>query len=205
MHSAGATLSVCYNYLLLGTFSSDTCGSGGTGRHTILRGWRRKAWGFKSPLPHHDFALWNQRSRDLTNASRKRLQNDLSGYRHPHHRLFLHHRRGPAAKRNERRHLRCLWRTGQPDGFRAPRRGQRPLQSDYMVRGGFHAHVHHFIGVCEPANWSKLGAVWCKDDAASEDRTCASPDDTSHEEVALANLACGFQCPGTRDICRLST
>src|SRR5258705_12824700 len=28
-------------------------GSGGTGRHTILRGWRRKAWGFKSPLPHH--------------------------------------------------------------------------------------------------------------------------------------------------------
>src|SRR5688500_1094791 len=30
-----------------------TCGSGGTGRHTILRGWRRKAWGFKSPLPHH--------------------------------------------------------------------------------------------------------------------------------------------------------
>lgn len=30
-----------------------TRGSGGTGRHTILRGWRRKAWGFKSPLPHH--------------------------------------------------------------------------------------------------------------------------------------------------------
>src|SRR5438477_10217552 len=32
----------------------STCGSGGTGRHTILRGWRRKAWGFKSPLPHQD-------------------------------------------------------------------------------------------------------------------------------------------------------
>src|SRR5208282_314661 len=31
---------------------SHPCGSGGTGRHTILRGWRRKAWGFKSPLPH---------------------------------------------------------------------------------------------------------------------------------------------------------
>src|SRR5205085_4752465 len=30
------------------------CGSGGTGRHTILRGWRRKACGFKSRLPHHD-------------------------------------------------------------------------------------------------------------------------------------------------------
>ncbi len=28
-------------------------GSGEIGRHTILRGWRRKAWGFKSPLPHH--------------------------------------------------------------------------------------------------------------------------------------------------------
>ena len=30
----------------------NSSGSGGTGRHTILRGWRRKAWGFKSPLPH---------------------------------------------------------------------------------------------------------------------------------------------------------
>jgi hypothetical protein len=28
-------------------------GSGEIGRHTILRGWRREAWGFKSPLPHH--------------------------------------------------------------------------------------------------------------------------------------------------------
>src|SRR3984957_14105640 len=27
-------------------------GSGGTGRRTILRGGRRKAWGFESPLPH---------------------------------------------------------------------------------------------------------------------------------------------------------
>jgi integrase len=27
-------------------------GSGEIGRHTILRGWRREAWGFKSPLPH---------------------------------------------------------------------------------------------------------------------------------------------------------
>ncbi len=30
-------------------------GSGGTGRRTILRGWRRKAWGFESPLPHQLF------------------------------------------------------------------------------------------------------------------------------------------------------
>src|ERR1700722_19900844 len=42
-----------------------SCGSGGTGRHTILRGWRRKAWGFKSPLPHHIFCFkrwYSQRS-----------------------------------------------------------------------------------------------------------------------------------------------
>src|SRR5205085_8022444 len=25
------------------------------GRHTILRGWRREAWGFKSPLPHQNY------------------------------------------------------------------------------------------------------------------------------------------------------
>ncbi len=31
------------------------CGSGGTGRHTILRGWRREACGFKSRLPHQVF------------------------------------------------------------------------------------------------------------------------------------------------------
>src|SRR5512146_2931157 len=37
------------------------CGSGGTGRHTILRGWRRKAWGFKSPLPHHSPKLRSER------------------------------------------------------------------------------------------------------------------------------------------------
>ncbi len=33
-------------------FHLTPCGSGGTGRRTILRGWRRKAWGFESPLPH---------------------------------------------------------------------------------------------------------------------------------------------------------
>src|SRR5246127_5896386 len=57
-------LRLCYNQSSLvlpaGARRSSGCkqaqsGSGGTGRHTILRGWRRKAWGFKSPLPHHDF------------------------------------------------------------------------------------------------------------------------------------------------------
>ena len=37
-------------------FLHPSCGSGGTGRRTILRGWRRKAWGFESPLPHHTLA-----------------------------------------------------------------------------------------------------------------------------------------------------
>jgi hypothetical protein len=35
----------------------SVCGSGEIGRHTILRGWRRKAWGFKSPLPHQNVLL----------------------------------------------------------------------------------------------------------------------------------------------------
>ena len=39
------------------------CGSGGTGRHTILRGWRRKAWGFKSPLPHQALILTQRKAR----------------------------------------------------------------------------------------------------------------------------------------------
>ena len=43
---------------LVSSVVSSPCGSGGTGRHTILRGWRRKAWGFKSPLPHHSFFLY---------------------------------------------------------------------------------------------------------------------------------------------------
>src|SRR3954451_12699904 len=34
-----------------------SCGSGGIGRHTILRGWRREACGFKSRLPHHTFHI----------------------------------------------------------------------------------------------------------------------------------------------------
>ncbi len=43
---------LCYNRTRPCGVVSHPCGSGGTGRHTILRGWRRKAWGFKSPLPH---------------------------------------------------------------------------------------------------------------------------------------------------------
>src|SRR5262249_61038415 len=65
----GGPRRICYNQLLfllvflkvpivreLGAEMGheDQSGSGGTGRHTILMGWRRKAWGVKSPLPHHD-------------------------------------------------------------------------------------------------------------------------------------------------------
>ena len=49
-----ADLDVSSDGLRLIEFQS---GSGGIGRHTILRGWRRKAWGFKSPLPHQLFCL----------------------------------------------------------------------------------------------------------------------------------------------------
>src|SRR5580704_13403709 len=44
--------------MLSGSCGWLLCGSGGTGRHTILRGWRRKAWGFKSPLPHHQISCF---------------------------------------------------------------------------------------------------------------------------------------------------
>ena len=40
-------------------FHLTSCGSGGTGRRTILRGWRRKAWGFESPLPHQNVAIFS--------------------------------------------------------------------------------------------------------------------------------------------------
>ena len=34
---------------------SDSCGDGGIGRHAGLRSLCRKAWGFNSPSPHHEF------------------------------------------------------------------------------------------------------------------------------------------------------
>jgi hypothetical protein len=51
---------LCYNKTLPGNCILPLCGSGGTGRHTILRGWRRKAWGFKSPLPHQFSITYNR-------------------------------------------------------------------------------------------------------------------------------------------------
>ena len=51
------------------------CGSGGTGRHTILRGWRRKAWGFKSPLPHHTLASGNPSESGLRSVRRRTQEN----------------------------------------------------------------------------------------------------------------------------------
>src|SRR5271166_6826141 len=45
------TSTFCWEAVMLAAFGC-VCGSGEIGRHTILRGWRRKAWGFKSPLPH---------------------------------------------------------------------------------------------------------------------------------------------------------
>src|SRR5579863_10029303 len=57
--------------MLSGSCGWLLCGSGGTGRHTILRGWRRKAWGFKSPLPHHEFV---SNIREFVATSREKLK-----------------------------------------------------------------------------------------------------------------------------------
>ena len=48
--SSGLLPATVFGYNL---FLTSPCGSGGTGRRTILRGWRRKACGFESHLPHH--------------------------------------------------------------------------------------------------------------------------------------------------------
>src|SRR5207253_4753301 len=87
------------------SFSQRNCkirGSGGTGRHTILRGWRRKAWGFKSPLPHQS----NLPSEELEKNSQTAVveHHDYTYYYHPHHCLLLPHHRRAAAERQKRRY-----------------------------------------------------------------------------------------------------
>src|SRR5438128_2157947 len=47
-----ATFDLPWRSLPANILSPSSCGSGGTGRRTILRGWRRKAGGFESHLPH---------------------------------------------------------------------------------------------------------------------------------------------------------
>jgi integrase len=50
---AAATIPQRLHRQVIDNKAVSSCGSGEIGRHTILRGWRREAWGFKSPLPHH--------------------------------------------------------------------------------------------------------------------------------------------------------
>src|ERR1041385_5603467 len=128
----------CYNQLSFFShpaFCACGCkqaqsGSGGTGRHTILRGWRRKAWGFKSPLPHQVLKglaitdavlLDNYCSRDCMRGT------DCGG---------------AAAARQERRHSGNLWRHGQPDCLWPARHSHRLFPADYLVRHHFHDHIH---------------------------------------------------------------
>src|ERR1700686_4842994 len=109
-----------------------TCGSGGTGRHTILRGWRRKAWGFKSPLPHH------------RSDSRYRLPvSDCGGF---------------AAERKEWRPGRGFRRTGQPDSVWSAGRGFGSFPGDDLVRDYFHAYVDYAFDFCRAAHGAHIRA-----------------------------------------------
>ena len=132
---------LCYNEMLLNGCTTSLCGSGGTGRHTILRGWRRKAWGFKSPLPHHKF-LPSVVPIHRENSRKPKLY-DLPCHHDSHTGLCLYYHCGPAAERQERRHLCRVWRTGEPDGIRTSGRGQCPLQSHNVVGRGLHDHFDY--------------------------------------------------------------
>jgi hypothetical protein len=115
-----------------------------------LRGWRRKAWGFKSPLPHHH----NQFTRTgagvsghapSSGRSVKIEHADYTDYHYPHHCLLLHHHRRVTAERQKRRHCGGLWRHGQPDRIWTTRSSQRLIEGDYLVGGDVHGDLHHAI------------------------------------------------------------
>src|SRR5262245_9089217 len=55
--SATSALSAVESYLCFSDSVDYFCRSGGIGRHTILRGWRREAWEFESPLRHFSFQI----------------------------------------------------------------------------------------------------------------------------------------------------
>jgi hypothetical protein len=128
-------------------------GSGGIGRHTILRGWRRKAWGFKSPLPHHKLGTVG------ILHYKGFLIHDHTGYAGTCFRLFLSDRRRPLAEWQKRRHRRRIWRTRQPNCFRPARRSNRTHQGDYLVRSDLHAHFHHAFDCGFSQEWTEVGAA----------------------------------------------
>ncbi len=105
-------------------------GSGEIGRHTILRGWRREAWGFKSPLPHHSIGVRH----DLVCRYDSRD--------------CLHHPdwccSSPTGQ--ERRSRRRIWRPGVTDRVRSPRSSQPADQSDDLVGNPLHVYFHWTYG-----------------------------------------------------------
>ena len=165
------------------------CGSGGTGRHTILRGWRRKAWGFKSPLPHHELLLVEiDPIAAVSKPRRSAFRNyDLLRDSHSYFSVLLHHRGGVAAKRQEWRHLGRIRRTRQPDCVRSAGRSQRAVKSYHVVGRGIHGHVNYTLGLCLQTGWPGLGLTGSqitarKDTAGAGPEACSS----AHAKVSCS-------------------
>jgi len=107
--------------------------------------------------------------------------------------LFLHYHRCAAAERQERRHFRGLRRTGQPDGVRPPRRGQRALQSHHLVSDRLYDHFHYFVGLCHKTWRTDLRFIGPKI-AARQDSACANP--SSSHAALTAKVAAQSQFVG---------
>ena len=132
---------------------------------------------------------------------------DLPHYDDPHPGLLLHHHCGSAAERQERRHFRGFRRTGQPDGVRSARRGQRAFQSHHLVGCGVHDYLHSIVGVRNPARRTDLRSGRFEV-ATGQDAACpgAEAGDTTHAtevSVQAANQFCiqrgdsGFESPAS--------
>lgn len=110
----------------------------------------------------------------------------LSGHRDPHSGLLFHHRRCSAAERHERRHLSCIRRPRQPDGFRTPRCRQCSVEGHNLVGGGVHAHFDHVVHLRHQARRPELRPARCEvatgKDAA---RAGANADNASHPKVKI--------------------
>jgi hypothetical protein len=98
------------------------------------------------------------RNQNIARGARKKSQTyDLLHHYYPCPGLFLHHHCGFAAERQERRYLRGVRRTGQPDRLRSTRRSQCTFQGDYLVCHRVYDYIHHLVGLCSQARWTNLG------------------------------------------------
>src|SRR5690348_4002786 len=168
------------------------CGSGGTGRHTILRGWRRKAWGFKSPLPHHlsiqEVSDWSSTKGCACGAISPR--NGRADHHRSYHCLSVPHHRGIAAERQERRHRRGLRRYGQPDCIRTPWRSDGLDESNHLGGSDFHDHLDYALDLCLPPVLLEFGVARHQEhaDAATAeaaDQCSYSESDHAHAKIVV--------------------